>query len=639
MQGARLSPDGNKIVARLARGGTDYLAWLDLSKPGSKPVLIAAAGEYKGIGDRTVKSFRFVGNDNIVFELWSRELVYGQRIDVTRLVAYNLASTKLTPLGWEGAFGQAANILHIDHDRSKITFERESERYGTERWQLPEVIRVDVTNGDIETLVRPNPIVQQWFADGKGVVRGGIGYDRDNGKVRILYRSGPDGNFETVYNQADRDHTDSTIVPMMFLDEPDMAIVRSNKDGYQKLYKANLRTLELGQPIFERPGHDVGDVIEDDNGAKMIGVSVTEDGPRTIWLDRDLSEIQSYLDEALGKGAATIVSASRDYRKLLVHAGMPNQAGAYFYYDVTSGRFARLGWRDELLQDRRLNPVSTIRYRASDGETISAVLTMPRHRSGRNLPLVVMPHGGPFGVRDAEEYDHWPQAMAELGYVVVQPNYRGSGGYGREWVLKGRNSGFGLRMQDDLNDAVTHLASQGIVDPKRVCMMGWSYGGYASARAAQRDADKYRCAIAGAGVYDLTTMRIYDKGYLGAFGAKYLTAGTADLDSVSPAANTSGRWAPIMIVHGTRDMRVPISQAKLLVSRLKGSGKRQGEDFDFLEQPKNTHNLPYNEDRVGWLVAAERWLERFNPAYIESDTDKPVPVRISLAAARPAATN
>ena len=638
MQQPRLSPDGNKVVMRLASGGTDYLAWLDVSRPNSKPVLIAAAGEYKGVGDRTVQSFGFVGNDNIVFELWSREQIYGQRIDVTRLVAYNLTTRKLTPLAWEGATGQAANILHINHDTNEITFERENERYGTERWQLPEVIRVNVTNGEIETLVRPNPIVGGWFADGKGVVRGGGSYDPDTGKVRILYRSGPNGNFDTIYNQADRDQTGSTIIPLLFLNEPDMAIVRSNKDGYQKLYKANMRTLELGQPIFERAGYDVGGVIEDDAGSKMIGVTVTEDTPHTIWLDPDLREIQSYLDEALGKGAATIVSGSRDNSKLLVHAGMPNQAGAYYYYDVSTGRFDRLGWRDERLKDIRLNPVSTIRYRASDGETIAAVLTMPRHRRGKNLPLVVMPHGGPFGVRDAEGYNHWAQAMAELGYVVVQPNYRGSGGYGREFLKKGRNNGFGLRMQDDLNDAVTHLAAQGIVDPKRVCMMGWSYGGYASARAAQRDPDKYRCAIAGAGVYDLTTMRSYDKEYLGAFGAKYLTAGTADLDSVSPAANSRGRWAPIMIVHGARDMRVPIAQAKLLVSRLKGSGKKQGEDFDFLEQPNNTHNFPYNEDRVSWLVAAERWLARHNPAYVDSDTDKPVPVRITMAA-RPAGSN
>lgn len=639
MQQPRLSPDGGKVVLRVSSGGTDYLAWIDVATPNSRPVLIAAAGEYKDVGDRTMVAHRWVGNENIVFTLASREMIYGQRFDVTRLVGYNIRTKKLTPLGWEDATGQASEILHIDHDSNKVLFERENRRYGTERWQLPEVVRVDVTNGNVETVVRPNPIVSSWFADGKGVVRVGTGYDRQTGKVRLLYRSGPGGNFDTVYNQADRDFTDSTIVPLIFLDEPDMAIVRANRDGFQKIYKANLKTMELGKPIFERPGYDVATAYSDSDRRKVLGFGVVENSAEYHWIDPDRREIQAYLDEAMGKGAATIVSASRDDSKLLIHAGTASQAGAYYYYDVTTGRFGRLGWRDERLKDMRLNPVSTVRYRASDGETVAGVLTMPRHRRGKNLPLIVMPHGGPFGVRDAEEYDHWPQSMAELGYVVIQPNYRGSGGYGSEWVKKGRSNGFGLRMQDDLNDAITHLAAQGIVDPKRVCMMGWSYGGYASARAAQRDPDKYRCTIAGAGVYDLPMMRIYDKEYLGAFGAKYLTAGAPDLDAVSPAANTKGRWAPIMIVHGKKDQRVPVAQGRTLVSRLKDSGKRQGEDFDYLEQPNNTHNLPYNEDRVGWLAAAERWLAKHNPAYIDSDTDKPVPVRITMASSRPAASN
>ncbi len=181
-------------------------------------------------------------------------------------------------------------------------------------------------------------------------------------------------------------------------------------------------------------------------------------------------------------------------------------------------------------------------------------------------------------------------------------------------------------MQDDLDDVITHLAGEGLVDANRVCMMGWSYGGYASARAAQRNPEKYRCAIAGAGVYDLPAMRDYDSRYLGDFGKDYLAKGAAEISSVSPSRNTQGRWAPILIVHGVRDARVPIDQGRTLVSRLRGSGKRQGEDFDYIEQPQNTHNLIYDDVFVEWLEGAERWLNRFNPAYIPSDTDQPVPV-------------
>ncbi|HEX2764030.1 MAG TPA: alpha/beta fold hydrolase [Allosphingosinicella sp.] len=632
MQQPRLSPNGKRVAFRLAHAGTTYLAWLDVSAPNAKPVLIAAAGEYKGVGDRTVAAHRWVGNDQVVFTLASRENIYGDRYDVTRLVAYDVNTKQLTPLAWDGATGQASDILYVDHDKALILLERQSNRYGTERWQLPEVVRVDVKTGKFETVVRPIPgVTSGWSADANGVVRAGMGYDPDTGKNRLFYRSGASGNFEIVSREKDKDFSDSTVEPLLYLPEPDMALVRTNRDGFHKIYKANLKTMELGPVLFESKGYDVEAPVASFDRSRALGYSVVEKGPRVQWLDPDRRMVQQFLDESFGKGNSQIVSASRDDQRMIVYVGAPNQAGAFNLYDLNTGDFARLGWVSPVLKDMKLNPVSTIVYPASDGEKIPAVLTMPRHRTGKNLPLVILTHGGPFGPRDAESFDDWAQAVAELGYVVIQPNYRGSGGFGREWLRKGRNDGFGLRMQDDLNDAITYLSRQGIVDRNRVCMMGWSYGGYASARAAQRDPDKYRCTIAGAGVYDLQMMRSYDEEYLGSFGANYLSKGAADLDSVSPARNTKGKWAPILIVHGVRDQRVPIEQARTLVSRLKDAGKVRGVDFEFVEQPKNTHNLPYDEVRVEWLEAAEKWLAKYNPAYIDKDSDRPVPVGLSLA--------
>jgi dipeptidyl aminopeptidase/acylaminoacyl peptidase len=205
--------------------------------------------------------------------------------------------------------------------------------------------------------------------------------------------------------------------------------------------------------------------------------------------------------------------------------------------------------------------------------------------------------------------------------VVIQPNYRGSGGYGRDFVKEGRKpEGYGLRMQDDLNDAVTWFAQKGVIDANRACVMGWSYGGYATARGAQRDPGVWKCAIAGAGVYDFPMMKAYDQGVFGSFGANY-QATSNNLIEISSARNTDGRWSPILIVAGLRDARIPIEQSRTLVSRLKGSGKKEGTDFRYVEQPKGTHNLPYEEVHIEWLVEAENWANRFNPAYVPSDPD------------------
>ena len=186
-------------------------------------------------------------------------------------------------------------------------------------------------------------------------------------------------------------------------------------------------------------------------------------------------------------------------------------------------------------------------------------------------------------------------------------------------------------MQDDLNDVLTWFGQQGLIDPKRACIMGWSYGGYATARGAQRDADKWRCAIAGAGVYDFPMMKAFDTRQFGAFGANF-QATTDDLVSISSARNTNGPWSPILIVAGVRDARIPIEQSRTLVSRLKASGKKEGVDFRYIEQPQGTHNLPYEDVHIQWLKEAEDWLAKFNPAYIESDSDKPLPVAVKVAA-------
>lgn len=644
MQQPRISPDGSKIVVQMSKAGKGFLALIDLTKPGSAPKFFIATDEYRDVGDRTVGDWRWVGNDNVVITMASRENIYGQRYDVTRLVGYNIKTGKLTPLAWDKATGQASNILYVDHDAGTFLLARQSNAYGTELWQRDEVVQVDVETGKYTIVQRPNPIVDQWIADGKGVIRAAIGYDPDSGKQRLMYRSNGDDSFDTVSNKADATFTNANLVPSIFLDEPDMAIALSNKDNYRRAYKVNMKTLKLGPVVFEKLGYDIK---TDTDGTpyiyanwdrnKLIGVTVTENRDHEYWFDPDWKIIQKMMDDQFGAGNAHIVSRDRKDQKLIFFVAKPSQPGGYYLYDTAKGSLALIGWTHPALKDASLNPTSTIVYTARDGVKIPAVVTMPRHRlRQKNLPVVVLPHGGPFGIRQQEEFGFfpWHQALAELGYVVIEPNYRGSGGYGKDFVLKGRApDGYGMKMQDDLNDAVAWFAAQGTIDPKRACIMGWSYGGYAAARGAQRDPGVWRCAIAGAGVYDLPMMKSSDIDKFGEFGARF-QATVDDLAAISSARHTDGKWAPILIVAGLRDQRIPIEQSRTLVSRLKSSGKRENEDFRYIEQPEGTHNLPYEDVATQWLEEASKWLTKWNPAYIASDPDKPL---MASAAASPVA--
>jgi len=642
MRSPSISPDGKKIAVMMSRDGIDNLGIIDLSKPGSPPRFFARAEEFREAGDRTIGTWSWVGNRTLLFTVLSREIIFGSRADLRRLVAYDLETGSLTPIAWDGTASDGGVILHRDHQKETILLQRSSFR-NEQNSSRPEVISVDVRTGKFSTVQRPNVFVRQWLTDGNGVIRAGLGGD-DDGKQRLMYRANASEQFRTVSNEKDETFTGTQITPDIFTQDGDIAYATSNRDGFRKVYRVNLATMEIvGKPIFEVPGHDIEGLVPSKDESRLIGVRYTTNKQRTRWFDGRLNEIQKFFDEDFGAGNARIMSANDDYTKLVVFIGKPSEPGTYYLYNTETGNLGILGHFHPELQDADMNPTETIRYKASDGMEIPAVITYPRHRPHRkNLPVIVMPHGGPFGVRDEEEFGFfpWHQAMAELGYVVIQPNYRGSGGYGKQFVLEGRKpNGYGQRMQDDLNDALTWFGRTGLIDQKRACIMGWSYGGYATARGAQRDPDLWKCAIAGAGVYDFPMMKAYDLGVFGGFGASFQA--TADnLVAISSARNTDGPWSPILIVAGLRDARIPIEQSRTLVSRLKGSGKKEGVDFRYIEQPKGTHNLPYEEVHIEWLVEAENWANRFNPAYIPSDVDyarKPsVDPRFEKTAAGPA---
>ena len=625
MSSLRISPDGTKAAVTLG-GGNDYAyAILDLAN-GGKPKIFATAETYKEAGQRSVQSYRWATDRYLLITLGSRENIQGQRVDLRRLATYDVETGAVTPIAWRDSTGDAGAILYIDKEKARILLARQVDTGDTELMFRYRVEWVDLATGKtLEIVQQPNPVVGGWAADSKGVVRWGGASDRDSGEQRSLYRSKAGDPITTVQKVVDTNFTGSGIDPIVFLDQPDMAIVSSNHEGYTAIYKANLKTMTIVGKVFAAPdGYDASSAIANERENGIVGFTYSTDRPRQKFLDAKLKAVHGFLEESFGEGNASIVSTNDGDTKLIIALARPNQLNAFYLYDVTTGQMQLIGYENTQIKDGLMNPVEAIRYKASDGLEIEAVVTRPRLRAGQGrLPVVVLTHGGPYGVRDYAEYDQWAQSIAEQGYVVIQPNYRGSGGYGTEFVKKGRQDGFGTRMQDDLNDVIDHLAAKGEIDPARACMMGWSYGGYASARAAQRDPQRWKCTVAGAGVYDLPMMRDYDKAYLGSFGANYLAKGANSLADVSPALQTKSKWSPILVVHGVRDPRVPIAQGRTLVSRLRGAGKQEGVEFAYIEQPKNGHygNFFTKEERIEWLGGAAAWMDRYNPAYIPSDPD------------------
>lgn len=613
--GATLSPDGSWIASKIRAQGQQVLAILAVGQPGVKPQIIARDSEATGdkIGERQIISYRWLNNDLLLIGISSRDNFAGQWFDNVRYAAYNRATGKTLPLGWDKAFAGTSLLWASRDGAPRILLERRNPDNGTELLDNPEVVEIDALTGKEQVVMRANPVVGDWTADEAGVVRMGTSYSGDTGRLTVLYRPDAKSGMKTIFNEVMGLNARAAVPDVMLNDGT--AYTVSAQDGYQALYAFDLTTMKVGKKIYGVDGYDIGGPRVARDGSKIDGVDFTTARGQQIFFSPRLKEIQSVIEEPFGKGNVRIISADAKQTRILFQAAVPGQPPATYLFETASGATGRLAWYNDTLKNALLNPVSAVRYPASDGKSIEAILTMPRHRTGqKNLPLIVLPHGGPWA-RDDADWDAygWAQALAENGYVVIQPNYRGSTGYGTAW-MKASEKAWGYRMQDDLNDAVAWLAGQGTIDPKRVCMMGWSYGGYAASRAAQRDGAKYRCAITGAGVHDLPAMVRYDKDYLGTVRAKQALGSAGDLVDVSPGLHPKDYSTPILIIHGAKDIRVPVSQSRDLVARLKSVGKVEGRDFVYVEQPLNTHNLLREEDRVQVLQEVKKFLDRFNPA-------------------------
>jgi dipeptidyl aminopeptidase/acylaminoacyl peptidase len=598
----KLSPDGRRIAAKMAIDCVQVLVVAPLF-PGGKLAAIKVGATVD------INWWRWVGDDWLAVGIGSQDMLYGEEIYVTRTLGVKADMTKINRIDWKNSGVRADEILWAARDGTpRVLLSRQTGIESESQW-YPSVSEVDLSTGKTKTVAGSQTNVFDWYADGAGVVRMGYRYEDDTRKGSLLYRSANRDPFKVIASARGKQ---DIVIPLTFRADG-TAIATDDSGGRDEVFEVSLPDLKLGKKLYGADGYDVDGVIDNATGDDIDGITVTDRFGHIVWLNPKLKEIQDAVDKAVGERRARIVSWDRTRSKFLVQVGSPSQAGALYFYDPANGSMQRYSWQNNDLKARTLSPVSTIRYKARDGVEIEALLTLPRGHSPKNLPLIVLPHGGPFA-RDSEDWDWWTQYLAETGYAVIQPNYRGSSGYGTSFAKLGEGQ-WGLKMQDDLDDAIVDLAKKGIADPKRVCMAGASYGGYTAMRAAQRngtgDAALYRCAISYAGVSDLQAMQRYDGKFLyGKTRGDWLKKQAPDYRSVSPRFGAQTFSIPILMLHGKEDKRVPVKQSRMMAAALKEAGK----SFEYIEQPLGDHHFTRGEDRLEFLKAMGAFLTKYNPA-------------------------
>lgn len=597
-----LSPDGFHLAARLTSQGRTWIGVYDLRlNLGEQRPLVVEQGDYDIIW------LRWAGNSRLLFGLRAVRTIplVEEEVSVTRAGSIDLASDRTTPLiGGNGILGD--DIIYVDPNGAYVLLS--SQETLTD---YPSVDRIDLATGRTSLVQSSREGVWNWFADNAGVVRVGVAYD--DRRIQLYYRSGPGQDLRRIASR--RPARDGSIIDAVrFPSASDRGIVVTNEvNGRFGVYSYDFASDTLGAPIFEHPEVDVTSVLVGSDG-ELDGVAYEDDRPRVHWVDPDLQRLQAVIDRTLPDKVNTILGRSTDSNKVLIFSTAADDPGTYFLFDRAAHDMHGFATPYQRLSDHQFAPVRAVHYQSRDGLSIPAYLTLPPGRGERGLPLIVMPHGGPF-YRDSWEFDPWVQFLASRGYAVLQPQFRGSTGYGRDYVERGFGQ-FGSGMIDDLEDGVAWLAGQGTIDRSRVCIMGASYGGYAALWAPIRNPGLYRCAISFAGISDMGAMYRYD---LRGFSAERYSREwrrqvqgetRTDLSLISPLQQVARLRVPLLIAHGERDRTVPPSQSHNLVRAL----TRAGTPVESIFYREEAHGFDKPEDSIDFLRRAEAFLDRYNPA-------------------------
>ena len=366
-----------------------------------------------------------------------------------------------------------------------------------------------------------------------------------------------------------------------------------------------------GDPM---PAGDAGTLIWDPATYRLIGhrLSIGDDQRYQFFDARDQTAWDA-IAAAFPGGRVAPVSFTDDHQMFVVLVEPPAGGPAYFLVDSSGKTTSKIDDIYASLTEKDVASVRPVSFKARDGLPLTGYLTIPRGREAKGLPLVVFPHGGP-ALRDEPGFDWWAQAMASRGYAVLQVNYRGSVGFGAKFQSAGFGQ-WGRLMQTDLSDGVHFLASQGAIDPARVCIVGASYGGYAALAGIALDPGIYRCAVSVAGPSDLKEMVKWQasrEGIEAAETRRYWTqymGAPATLDGISPARLADKVTAPVLLIHGKDDTVVDYSQSQIMADALAKAGK----PFDLITLKAEDHWLSRGATRLQMLQAVVEFLEKNNP--------------------------
>jgi dipeptidyl aminopeptidase/acylaminoacyl peptidase len=593
-----ISPDGANIAyvsAAAGRGSVLFTAQLNAdSKP--RPALTSDGKPFE------LQGCEWVSNSRLVCTLFFLAKSNLELAPFTRLIAVDSDGLNFKLLSEHPTYGLGAQLgggaildLLPDQDDAVLMAEFGVNRINTRTLQKTNV-------------EPPADRVVSYISDGRGNVRvmGVAGFQSSThqltGVIKYLYRT---GNSREWHALGEYDENNLTgFKPVAIDPELNAALGYEKKDGRWALYKIALDGSMREEVVYERPDVDVNALIYIGRRHRVVGVDYATDRSHAFYFDPSIKAIHASLERALPKQPILrIIDSSVDESKLLVLAGSDNDPGTYYLLDRAAKQLRPLLAVREVLAGVPLASVKPVQYPASDGTMIPAYLTLPPGReAARDLPGIVMPHGGP-SARDFWGFNWIAQFFASRGFAVLQPNYRGSAGYGDAWFEKNGFRSWPIAIGDVL-DGGRWLVAQGIADAGKVAIVGWSYGGYAALQSAVVDPSVFKAVVAIAPVTDLNAVKEEHRDWTDFRLVSEMVGEGSHLRDGSPLQNASRIRVPVLLFHGTLDRNVGYKQSERMAAALTAAHAR----CELITFQNLDHQLDDSEVRAQMLRKSEAFL-------------------------------
>ena len=581
LQDAQLSPDGQRLAVLMPLNGKQALVVLPVEKDSGITPKVGVAGEWQIVG------LFWKTNDLLFVDVLKTERVVGtQPVSNVRVLLFNVTTGAMTDFSnqFKIPITNVVSILPDDPDHILVALRGA-------------VALLDIHSRTISFTRKGPERTYRWIVDDKAIPRAAVSANQWLSDVSFTnYVMHPDGSYDSLVTTNFSSGPQFEILGLA--QNPDHLVVLSDHEGGRlAAYEYDPGTKRFLKTLASDQKYDVGGALR--WAGRLVGV--TE--PKTVYFDPAAAALQGLVDKALPDTRNIIAGMTHDQHFALVRAYAADQPMAL--YRLTLGekkKLALIGVDYPELDGRTLARVKKVQYAAHDGQAIEAILTIPAGQKGP-IPFVVLPHGGPTA-HDRDRFDYWAQFLASRGYGVLQPNFRGSTGYGTAFMRAGQAQ-WGSLMQSDVDDGTKWLIDQHLADPARICIVGGSYGGYVSLVAATSRPDLYRCAVAWAPVTDLGDLvrRIELFNWKDPNLPMLGTAGRS-LDDVSPAQQASKAAMPILLFHGEQDFTVRVEQSREMEAALKAAGK----PVDAVYYKDENHFLSLASTRQDFLTRTEAFL-------------------------------